>query len=256
MKVALKVVGGLLLVLVVAAGVLFVHVRSQMATPQGVRIDAEPVATGVLAKYSYCWIGRTPHGAFLVDAGPDPSGEELLAELKLQGIPVDAVHTVLLTHGHEDHWGAAALFPKAKVMVGPGELTTRGERGVMPALLEALMRLVGPRPRMPATLSELKGGETLDVDGVQVKVVSVPGHTQGALAYLISGILFTGDSVMARPDGSLDLGPRLFCEDAEQNRRSLEKLRELDFDRIADGHAGLTVDAKTRLESFLGKPPR
>lgn len=257
MKTALKIAGGVLLLLAVAVGVVVVNVRSQLAKPTGARIEAEPLATGVLVKFGYAWIVKTPHGAFLVDTGPDRAGEELLAELKLQGIAPEAVHTVLVTHGHEDHWAAAALFPKAKVMVGPGDAAAiRGERRLMPAPVEALWRLMGnPRPPVPANLVELKGGEALDLDGVPVQVISLPGHTQGSLAFLTSDLLFTGDSLMARPDGSLDLGPRLYCEDAEQNRRSLEKLKDLTFSRIADGHAGLTVDAKTRLAAFLGVPP-
>ncbi|HVE85429.1 MAG TPA: MBL fold metallo-hydrolase [Myxococcales bacterium] len=256
MKTALKVAGALLLVLLVAGGVMAARVRSQMPVSTGARIDVEPVAIGVFAGPSYVWIVKTAHGAFLVDAGEDPRAEEVLTELKLQGVPPEAVHTVLLTHGHEDHWGGSAAFPRAKVLAGPGDAAViRGERHAIPAPVEALMHLRRPRPPMPAHLEELRGDETLDLDGTQVKVISVPGHTRGSLAFLVGDVLFTGDSVMARPDGSLDLGPRLFCEDAEQNRRSLEKLREVSFSRIADGHAGVTVDARARLEALLG-PPR
>ena len=256
MKTALKIAGVLLLALVVVVGVTVARVRSQLPVATGARIEVEPVAVGVLAAPSYAWIVKTEHGAFLVDAGMDPKAEEILAELKLQGIAKEAVHTILLTHAHDDHWGGASAFPRAKVMVGPGDAAViRGERHAVPRPVESVMRaLMDPRPPMPATLVELKGDEALDLDGVKVLTISIPGHTLGSMAYLVGDVLFTGDSLMARPDGTLDLGPRLFCEDEEQNRRSLEKLKLVSFSRIADGHAGVTVDAKTRLEAFLGHP--
>ncbi|HEY8208471.1 MAG TPA: MBL fold metallo-hydrolase [Myxococcaceae bacterium] len=256
MRTALKVVGLLLVVLVGVAGVQFARVRSQMPKTTGARIDVEPVATGVLAKFSYAWIVKTPHGAFLVDTGPDAKAEDLLSELKLQGVAAEAVHTILLTHGHEDHFAAASAFPKAKVVVGPGDASlVREERHTQPGPILFLMHTFGePAPPVPPLIEELKGDATLDLDGVQVKAFSIPGHTKGSMAYLVGDVLFTGDSLMARPDSSLDLGPRLFCEDAGQNLASLARLRQIEFSRIADGHAGLTIDAKTRVETFLSHP--
>ncbi len=56
---------------------------------------------------------------------------------------------------------------------------------------------------------------------------------------------------MKQKDGSLGLGPKVSCEDADQNKASLQKLLALDFHRTADGHHGLTLDAKSRLQVFL-----
>lgn len=257
MRTVFKIGGPLLLVGLGAVGVQVARIRSQMPKPTAARIDVEPLAIGVLAKFSYSWIVKTPHGAFLVDAGPDEKAEDLLAELKVQGIAPGAVHTILLTHGHEDHWAGTSVFPNAKVIAGPGDASLiRGERNTVPGPVRFLMHTFGPpRPPMPATLEELKGDAKLDLDGVAVQAFTVPGHTRGSMAYLVGDVLFTGDSLMARPDHTLDLGPRTFCEDAAQNRASMERLRQIEFSRIADGHAGLTVDAKTRAETFLRQPP-
>lgn len=45
--------------------------------------------------------------------------------------------------------------------------------------------------------------------------------------------------------------PGIFPEDNVQNRQSLEKLRNVDFARVADGHAGLTVDGREQLLKAL-----
>ena len=91
-------------------------------TPDGPRVEAEPGVVGVEAGGAYAWIVRTPHGAVLVDAGLDAKGAAILAELKSQGVEPEQVRAVLITHGHPDHYAAAGLFPKAKVLVGPGDL--------------------------------------------------------------------------------------------------------------------------------------
>jgi len=256
MKTVLKFGGLLLLVGLGAVAVQVSRVRSQMPKPGPARVDVEPVAVGVLAGFSYAWIVKTPHGAFLVDAGPMAKAEEVLTELKVQGIAPESVHTILLTHGHEDHWAGASVFPNARVVAGPGdESLVRGTRNAIPAPVLFLMHTFGePRPPMPAKVEELKGDAKLDLDGVAVQALAVPGHTKGSMMYLVGDVLFTGDSLMARPDHTLDLGPRTFCEDAAQNRASLDRLKQLEFSRIADGHAGLTVDAKTRVATFLQQP--
>jgi glyoxylase-like metal-dependent hydrolase (beta-lactamase superfamily II) len=206
--------------------------------------------TGVLtAGYSYAWILRTAHGAALVDTGADPRGKELLAELAAQGVKPEQVHTVLLTHGHVDHWAAAHLFPNARVLAGPGEAALiRGEYP-QKSIVGKLTRSMEKPPR-PAKLEELKGDETLDVDGEAVRVISLPGHTPGSVAYLWRDVLFTGDALVHSNKG-LSTSPFFFSEDDHESRESLSRLRDVDFSRVADGHAGLTVDAKEQLLKLL-----
>ena len=43
----------------------------------------------------------------------------------------------------------------------------------------------------------------------------------------------------------------LFSEDAARNRRGLAALAGLDFDLIADGHAGLVHDAKAKVARYV-----
>jgi hydroxyacylglutathione hydrolase len=249
MKRLLEVLGvglGILLLLVVGFGG---FMYTQMPKPTQKRIQVTPDIVGVLQRFSYVWILRTPHGVTLVDTGPDAKPTAVLDELAAEKLQASDVHAILLTHGHADHWTGAKAFPNAVVYVGPGDAAlVRGERHVMPALLEKMM---APPHELIPELTEMKGDGTLELDGQTIKVISIPGHTQGSVAYLLGDVLFTGDSVMQQKDGSLGLGPKFFCEDADQNKQSLHKLLALDFKRTADGHHGLTEDAKTKLQTFL-----
>src|SRR5580700_3633419 len=49
----------------------------------------------------------------LIDAGYDPTGAALLAELARRGVGPDAVTAIFFTHGHRDHIAGASLCPNA-----------------------------------------------------------------------------------------------------------------------------------------------
>jgi len=159
----------------------------QLPQRDGARIEAGPALVGVLtAGYSYAWVLRTPHGAALVDAGADPEGRELLAELAKQGVKPEQVHTILLTHAHVDHWAAAHLFPNARVVLEPAEISLLRGEYPQKSLVGRLTRSMA-RPPLPAKLEGAEDGKELDVDGEKVHVIHVPGHTPGSLVYLRTG---------------------------------------------------------------------
>lgn len=57
-----------------------------------------------------------------------------------------------------------------------------------------------------------------------------------------------------RKDEGVAIVPPLFSEDHTQNRATLSRLERLPFDKIADGHAGVTFGAKAKLARFLANP--
>ena len=216
------------------------------------RIQAQPSLVGISAGGSYAWILRTGSGAVLIDAGMDAKGKAILAELQTEGLTADSVHAIFLTHGHADHWAAAALFPNAVTYLGPGDrgwlLGTTVSRS---AVLRTLSRLF-PHSSLPAHLVELRGDEAAHPDGETIQVVRLPGHTEGSLAFLWKDTLFTGDSLLKKDDAHYRLSPSFFSDDPAQNLESLQVLKSLRFTQTADGHAGLMTDAKPKLEAFLG----
>lgn len=222
----------------------------QLPVRDGARIDAGQGLTGVLCDgYVYAWVLQTPHGAALVDAGADPQGKDLLEVLAARGVKPEQVHTVLVTHGHMDHWAAAHLFPRARVLVGPGE--TALIRGEYPqkSLGSRLVRFM-KKPPLPSKIEEVQDGQELDVDGEKIRVITLPGHTPGSVAYLWRDVLFTGDALVHSHQG-LTTSPTFLSEDNAESFESLRKLRDVSFSRTADGHAGLTTGAKEKLLETL-----
>jgi len=137
-----------------------------------------PVNTYVVVEQN---LGR----ALVIDPGADdPRIESILAEGKL------VLAAILLTHGHWDHVGGVKGI-RARHPGGP----VVGSLADLPWLRKA----DAPSPDRP-----LRGGETLQLDGVAVKVLATPGHSPGSLCFLIGGRLFSGDTLFAGSIGRTD----------------------------------------------------
>ena len=66
--------------------------------------------------------------------------------------------------------------------------------------------------------------------------------------YLYRDTLFTGDSLFRDGEDKVRILSGLVSEAPDQNRESLKVLLPIDFARTADGHSGVTLDAKKKLE--------
>ena len=245
-----RVVLGLLGVVALAAAVAWARFPRAMAD----RVEVLPGIVGVDTGGSMAWVVRTPNGAALVDAGLDPEAEVILEELSGMGLSADDVHTLLITHAHFDHWGGAARFPKARVVVGKGDgPLIRGEMRPTRMVVAAVARVMQRTHGLPDA-EELSGDTELDVDGLTFRAIHVPGHTPGSVVFLHGPLLFTGDSAIGT-EGGRGFGPppSFLSEDAVQNKVALKKLLELDlpFTLAADGHTGAVVDAKAKLSEAL-----
>lgn len=133
----------------------------------------------------------------LVDA---PEAAPVLGALESRGWRLGQI---LITHHHDDHVQAVP------------ELRAATAARVLGAAADA--------HRLPPLDRALGEGAALAIGDEAVRVVAVPGHTLGHIAFHIpgAGLLFTGDSLMAAGCG------RLFEGTAEQMRDSLCRLAAL-----------------------------
>ena len=221
----------------------------QIPKPGGARIEVAPELVGVRAGQSYAWVLKTANGAAVVDTGSEVGGEALLAELRRQGVSPEQVHTVLLTHGHKDHWGGAHLFPQARVLMGAEDIPVIQGTRKLTSLGARLSGPLMPTPPVPAKLEALQG-ETVEVDGERLRVFRTPGHTPGSVVFLWRDVLLSGDSLVGSGGGVIP-APAVLSEDRKLNVTSLKQLVDVPFTRVADGHTGLTENAREKLREFL-----
>lgn len=216
----------------------------------------------------------------LVDTGPATgrAWRALVDGLSREGLAPRDVKRVLVTHGHQDHFGLAARLADAGAELHAGRLDgrlLRKERG-SPALLDDMARSgFGLRQRFRVLVSgilidgtaeavagfrPLDGGESLDGDGYRVDVLATPGHTPGSLAFHLpqARVLFTGDTVLEgiTPNAVVTEDPerrgRLFVG-LGRYLETLEKLRPLARrSLLLTGH-GASV---TRFEPLLSEVKR
>lgn len=158
----------------------------------------------------------------LVDCGGDKEGRALKAELARRGLGVEAVKAIFVTHGHGDHLGGCRFFPQAQVFVFPGD---KGMVEGVEAGKGFVPKLIGPAKELATKVTRtLEDGETVSVGTLQVRAFSIPGHTAGSGAYLAGGVLYLGDSLAAKSDGTVRIAPFFFSDDAAQNTASVRAL--------------------------------
>lgn len=146
---------------------------------------------------NYIWLltAAGHDGCAVVDPGDEDPVLECLARL---GLRLDAI---LITHKHGDHTG--------------------GIRGLKARWSEATV--YGPVGEPIAAVERrLQEGDEVDLGPLgQYRVMDVPGHTEGHIAYRGDGVLFCGDTVFAGGCG------RVFSGTFEQLSDSLARIAEL-----------------------------
>jgi hydroxyacylglutathione hydrolase len=129
---------------------------------------------------NYVWILHDGESAFVVDPGEAPPVLEVLHREKLE------LKSILVTHHHSDHTGGVSALRQATgaKVFGPAKET------------------------IPKPLTGLNGGDSFTTVGLTFRVIDVPGHTAGHIAYFChpagqAPLLFCGDTLFSGGCGRL-----------------------------------------------------
>lgn len=133
----------------------------------------------------------------------DPGGEvpALLEEAEAEGLQIEAVW---LTHAHVDHViGVAEAVERTGVPVWlhPEDLFLYEAAAQQGAAFGVRV------PELPEPEGRLRAGDELQLGELAVRVLHVPGHSPGHVAFHVStaAALFSGDCVFAGSIGRTDL---------------------------------------------------
>ncbi len=148
---------------------------------------------------NYLWLWQSGPDAIVVDPG---DAEPVMQALSAQQARLKAI---LVTHHHADHVGGVDAL--------------RAATGA---------KVYGPAgDNLPIECEPLDDGDTFELLGLQVRVLDVPGHTAGHIAYWLptsplGPVLFCGDTLFSGGCG------RLFEGTPAQMLHSLDRLAALD----------------------------
>lgn len=152
---------------------------------------------------NYIWalsMSDSPN-CLVVDPGCADSVVHYLTSHKLQ------LHTILITHHHKDHTAGISrlrkLFPTVNV-IGP----------------------IAEQERISGLTQTVTDGDSVSLPQFKLsfKVISLPGHTLGHIAFYSAPVLFCGDTLFSAGCG------RLFEGSPKQMWQSLQKLKDLPDD--------------------------
>lgn len=146
-----------------------------------------------------CYIVRAETAAAdAVVVDPGDAASELRLELARMGARCAAI---LVTHAHWDHIGAVADLAEGS---GAKVYMARGEAPVLASPDDFYAALgIHIRPYEPDVL--LDGDETLELAGLELQTLAVPGHSPAHLAFYTDGCLFSGDVLFADGVGRTDV---------------------------------------------------
>ena len=200
----------------------------------------------IAVRETNCYLLMDDDGTMLIDPGPSGGADTIITGATTAGIQPADVRLILVSHGHLDHYGAAAevkAWCGAPVAAFPGEAEfSQDRRNALPpaqtlrgSLVRGTYMLLAPMTHFAPLEADLlldDKSDLLDYD-LEAWTVLLPGHSPGSLGVvtpdgdLFAGDLFVNYTVPSQP---------IYLSDAEAWQQSYERVLELRPRMVYPGH--------------------
>lgn len=184
----------------------------------------------------------------LIDTGFDGS-EEILANIRGDGLDVSRIKQIFITHYHADHAGGCAPMKAAT-----------GARLVVPLEAAPAIRTADSQQTgldwaasfgfYPADFDwqpcpvdqEYTDGETMKIGSLELEAIATPGHCAGHYCLLLKGrernYLFSSDLVFW---GGAIILQNVADSSVQEYAASMNRVLEYDFDALLPGHGSISL---------------
>jgi len=183
-----------------------------------------------------------------IDCGPAQYYQTLKDELGDEGVDLSALTDIFVTHGHSDHYEAAALFRRDGYTpnVHVGELDRYAvETGDYFGTAGFFYRQ--HTLPVPETLS-IGDGYVESFGKVAVRAFEIPSHTMGSIAYVVEN---DGLKVGILGDAAWGGWHPLIGSDLDKWEESIEMVQSLDLTHVSFGHGPTElIAAKSHLRKL------
>jgi len=193
-----------------------------------------------------CYLLQGQDGTVLIDPGPPGGAPAVVDGAREAGIRPDDIRLILVSHGHLDHYGAAAevkAWCDAPVAAHPdAPAFSQDRRNALPpaqtvrgSIVRWLYLLLSPLVHFAPLEADvgLDDGADLSPYGVDAHLVAIPGHSPESLAIVTAGgnafvgDLFVNYTVPSQP---------IYLSDRQAWQRSYERIRALTPRTVYVGH--------------------
>ncbi len=187
----------------------------------------------------YLIYGDSKKGA-LID--PGKAYQKILNKIDELGVEVEYI---ILTHCHYDHTESVNRLRGHKKLVCSSEC----DRNIRSSKYN-LSAFAGDAFEIDGADIILDDGDSITIDGIELKAIATPGHTDGGMCYLVENNLFSGDTLFKRSIGRWDFP----TGDGELLQRSIkEKLYTLPDDvTVYPGHGeSTTIEYEKKFNMYV-----
>ncbi|KKI86119.1 MBL fold metallo-hydrolase [Shouchella clausii] len=190
--------------------------------------------------------------SIIVDTGGKGNVDRILNVLQDEGISIDDISLIIITHAHIDHYGSVKELKKkvaAPVLIHKEDASDM-EQGVISSLYG---RNKFAKMILPFFETKTKEGYKADIVidknislvpyGVSGEIICTPGHTNGSISvFLENKVAIIGDLLMGGSLGGLinKTQPNLhyFVNNKYLEKKSIQSLQEKTLHTIYVGHGG------------------
>ena len=180
--------------------------------------------------------------AILVDVGHQRHLSHLRQGMEADGVSIDRIDLIVITHCHPDHVEALPSFLDGRI-----KATYHQEDEIYLRQGGALVPVMGS-PAVPIPVEFYLQEGSLEIGSDLYEIIHTPGHSPGGVCiyWPEKKVLVTGDLVFAGGVGRTDLPGG----DNRQLIESIERIRGLDVEILLPGHGEIILGRDRIQENF------